>query len=30
MKAVTGRDIVANMIQLASDMARWNKEYTSK
>lgn len=30
MKAVTGRDIVANMIQLASDMARWNKEYTTK
>ena len=30
MKAVTGRDIVANMMQLASDMARWNKEYTSK
>lgn len=30
MKAVTGRDIIANMMQLASDMARWNKEYTSK
>ena len=30
MKAVTGRDIVANMMQLASDMARWNKEYTTK
>ena len=30
MKAVTGRDIVANMMQLASDLARWNKEYTSK
>lgn len=30
MEAVTGRDIVANMMQLASDMARWNKEYTTK
>ena len=30
MEAVTGRDIVANMMQLASDLARWNKEYTTK
>ncbi len=30
MKAVTGRDIVANMLQLGTDMARWNKEYATK
>ncbi|MGN1231190.1 MAG: MarR family winged helix-turn-helix transcriptional regulator [Anaerotignum sp.] len=30
MEAVTGRDIVANMMRLGTDMARWNKEYATK
>lgn len=30
MEAVTGRDIVANMMKLGESMARWNKEYATK
>ncbi len=30
MEAVTGRDIVTNMMKLGESMARWNKEYAAK
>lgn len=30
MQAVTGRDIVLRMLELTTDMARWNKRYTTK
>ncbi len=30
MKAVTGREIVYDMMQLGTSIARWNKEYSSK
>ena len=30
MKAVTGREIVYDMVQLGTSIARWNKRYSSK
>ena len=30
MKAVTGREIISDMMQLGISIARWNKQYTSR
>ncbi|WP_458408442.1 MarR family winged helix-turn-helix transcriptional regulator [Anaerotignum sp.] len=30
MKTATGRDVVLSMLELATDIARWNKKYTTK
>ena len=30
MKAVTGREVVVSMLELATDIAQWNKKYTTK
>ena len=30
MKAATGKDVVLSMLDLATDIAHWNKKYTTK
>lgn len=30
MKAATGREVVLSMLELATDIAHWNKKYTTK
>lgn len=30
MKTATGKDVVISMLELATDIARWNKKYTTK
>ena len=30
MKAITGREIISDMMQLGISIARWNKQYTSR
>lgn len=30
MKTITGKEVVISMLELATDIARWNKKYTTK